>query len=406
MPEETVANKKNEFSDAVDQNAEGKETQTIAELYSGYTPEMLATLPPETRLEVENARKEDSDKYPKNNETSSDGSTKTETSGEEPEDRTNQEPEKKPVDDKNKNAETGNEVNWEKLLALHQARYQTLQGKYNAEVPELTRQIQQLRKENEQLKKQHSKNNGEVEETDQKENPERTQRIAKLEEAGFDHEAAVALIEAMSPTEKSSDPRLEQVAQDVNLIRQRNEEDRAARVNSALNSELNKYGLSMAVIGQQRETVEEFMNQFSRVDPNTNKQVYAIEDYMEARDRGDVAVMARILKDITDKMREERVFYSPSTTSHAIPEQIDTNNKFVETARQNTEVRRGAPTLPKSVPGSTTGMPPQRREQSVILSELNAATRKFNMGIGDPSALLRTIDKLNKELSAYGSGGK
>ena len=116
-------------------NAAGTETQNpLVELYAGYTPEMLATLPPETRREVEAAR-------------NAANPAPAAVPGQEPETKTEtpdqavivpetaqKAPEVAPADPAApaETTEQPAEVNWEKLLALHQARYQTLQGKYNA----------------------------------------------------------------------------------------------------------------------------------------------------------------------------------------------------------------------------------------------------------------------------------
>ena len=109
-------------------NAVETETQNpLVELYAGYTPEMLATLPPETRREVEAAR-------------NAANPAPAAVPGQEPETKTEtpdpaaivpetsqKAPEVAPADPAAgvETTEQPAEVNWEKLLALHQARYQT-----------------------------------------------------------------------------------------------------------------------------------------------------------------------------------------------------------------------------------------------------------------------------------------
>lgn len=393
-------------------NAAGTETQNpLVELYAGYTPEMLATLPPETRREVEAARNA-ANPAPAPVPGQEPG-TGTETPAQAvivPE--TDQKaPEVAPADPAApaETTEQPAEVNWEKLLALHQARYQTLQGKYNAEVPELNRQLQQLREENARLKAQAGGNGqpaaGSENAGAAAGNPAIAERIAKLEAGGFDHEAAVALVEVMGGAAPAADSRLDQVAQNVDLLRQRDEEERRNRINAALDAELGKRGLSIALLEQQGGAVDEFMNQFTRLDPVTQQRVSAAQDYSEASSRGDVVRMAEILKVISDQMRAEQVFYAPPHSAAAAPQQT-----VVPAAPAAVPpVRRGAPALPRSVNGAAPALPPAQRDQATILAELNAVNRKFNTGVGDPAALLRTIDKLNKELAsapATGGGGR
>lgn len=390
-------------------NAAGTETQNpLVELYAGYTPEMLATLPPETRREVEAARNA-ANPAPAPVPGQEPG-TGTETPDQAvivPE--TDQKaPEVAPADPAvpAETTEQPAEVNWGKLLALHQARYQTLQGKYNAEVPELNRQLQQLREENARLKAQSGANGqpaaGSENAGAAAGNPAIAERIAKLEAGGFDHEAAVALVEVMGGTAPTADPRLDQVAQNVDLLRQRDEEERQNRINAALDAELGKRGLSIALLEQQGGAVDEFMNQFTRLDPVTQQRVSAAQDYSEASSRGDVVRMAEILKVISDQMRAEQVFYAPPHSAAALRPQAVAPAAVPP-------VRRGAPALPRSVNGAAPALPPAQRDQATILAELDAANRKFNTGAGDPAALLRTIDKLNKELAsapANGGGGR